>query len=83
MSMQHQYGFDIMNFRTGGSKCKSFWGRGATEDECLKDALRQAKQYAEQLTDKDYERARMRNREMYAPSRSSYEHRVVGHTLWR
>lgn len=80
---KQQYGFDILNTRTGGCRCKSFWGSGDSDEACKADALRQARAYAEQLTDKDYQKARMRDCSGYAPSRSSYEYQVVGSTRWR
>ena len=81
--IKQQYGFDILNTRTGGCRCKSFWGFGDNEEACKADALRQAQAYAEQLTEKDYQKARMHNRSGYAPSRSSYQYEVVGNTRWR
>lgn len=81
--IKQQYGFDILNTRTGGCRCKSFWGFGDNEEACKADALRQARAYAEQLTEKDYQKAKMRNRSGYAPSRSSYQYEVVGNTCWR
>jgi hypothetical protein len=80
---KHQYGFAVMNFRTGGTTRKSFWGRGVTEEECKKDALRQANAYAEQKTDEAYRKACMRDRSGYRPSSSSYEFQVVGCSLWK
>ena len=83
---KHQYGFAIMNWRTGGAKRKSFWGTGATEEECRKDAAAQAKSYADRLSNEAYEKAKMKGRmrgDHYAPSRSSYEFGVVGCSLWK
>lgn len=80
---KHQYGFAIMNFRTGGARRKSFWGTGATEADCKKDALSQANAYANQLTDQAYEKACRKDRSRYHPSRSSYEFQVVGCSLWQ
>lgn len=80
---KHQYGFGVMNGNTGGIRRKSFWGVGATEEECRKDASSQAKQYAEQLTDQAYDKAYRRDRSGYKPSRCSYQFRVVGCTLWQ
>lgn len=80
---KHQYGFAVMNFRTGGTTRKSFWGRGVNEEDCRKDALRQANAYAEQKTDEAYRKACMRDRSGYRPSRSSYEFQVVGCSLWK
>lgn len=80
---RHQYGFAVMNGCTGGCRRKSFWGRGATEEECKKDARRQAEAYASQLTDQAYEKACRRERSNYRPSRSSYEFQVVGCSLWQ
>lgn len=80
---KHQYGFAIMNFRTGGTRRKSFWGKGTTEADCKKDALSQANSYAEQLTDQAYDKACRKDRSGYRPSRSSYEFQVVGCSLWQ
>ena len=80
---RHQYGFGVMNGNTGGIRRKSFWGTGATEEECRKDASRQAKAYAERLTDQAYEKACQRDRSGYKPSRCSYRFQVVGCTLWQ
>jgi len=80
---RHQYGFAVMNGCTGGCRRKSFWGRGATEEECKKDARRQAEAYASQLTDQAYEKACRRERSNYRPSRSSYVFQVVGCSLWQ
>lgn len=80
---KHQYGFAIMNTRTGGCTRKSFWGRGSSEEECRRDAFVMAKAYAEQKTDVAYRKACMRDRSGYRPSRSSYEFEVVGCTLWK
>lgn len=80
---KHQYGFAVLNGCTGGCRRKAFWGRGATEEACRADALRQAKAYASQLTDQAYEKACRRERSNYRPSRSSYEFQVVGCTLWQ
>ena len=79
----HQYGFTVMNGCTGGCRRKSFWGTGATEEECKKDAFRQAKSYASRLTDQAYEKACSKNRGYGRPSRSSYEFQVVGCSLWK
>lgn len=79
---RHQYGFAIMNGCTGGCRRKSFWGTGATEEECKKNARCQAEAYASQLTDKAY--AKACNKSGYGrPSRSSYEFQVVGCSLWQ
>ena len=80
---RHQYGFAVMNGCTGGCRRKSFWGTGATEAECKKDAFRQAKSYASRLTDQAYEKACSKNRGYGRPSRSSYEFQVVGCSLWK
>ena len=80
---KHQYGFAVMNFRTGGCTRKSFWGLGANEEECRKDALRLANAYADQKTDEAYRKACARDKSGYRPSRSSYEFQVVGCTLWK
>ena len=80
---RHQYGFAVMNGCTGGCRRKSFWGTGATEEECKKDAFRQAKSYASRLTDQAYEKACSKNRGYGRPSRSSYEFQVVGCLLWK
>ena len=80
---RHQYGFAVMNGCTGGCRRKSFWGTGATEEECKKDAFRQAKSYASRLTDQAYEKACSKNRGYGRPSRSSYELQVVGCSLWK
>lgn len=80
---KHQYGFAVLNGCTGGCRRKAFWGSGATEEECRKDAFSQAKRYAEQLTDQAYEKACRRERSNYRPSRSSYKFQVVGCTLWQ
>lgn len=81
--LRHQYGFAVMNGNTGGCRRKSFWGTGLTEDECKKDASRQAHLYAEKLTDEAYEKAMRRNRGYGLPSRSSYQFQVVGCSLWK
>ena len=80
---RHQYGFAVMNGCTGGCRRKSFWGTGATEEECKKNARHQAEAYASQLTDKAYEKACSKNRGYGRPSRSSYEFQVVGCSLWK
>ena len=80
---RHQYGFAVMNGCTGGCRRKSFWGTGATEEECKKDAFRQAKSYASRLTDQAYEKACSKNRGYGRASRSSYEFQVVGCSLWK
>lgn len=80
---RHQYGFAVMNGCTGGCRSKSFWGTGATEEECKKNALRQAEAYASQLTDKAYAKACNKNSGYGRPSRSSYEFQVVGCSLWQ
>ena len=80
---RHQYGFAVMNGCTGGCRRKSFWGTGTTEEECKKDAFRQAKSYASRLTDQAYEKACSKNRGYGHPSRSSYEFQVVGCSLWK
>ena len=80
---RHQYGFAIMNGCTSGCRRKSFWGTGATEEECKKNARCQAEAYASQLTDKEYAKACSKNRGYGLPSRSSYEFQVVGCSLWQ
>ena len=80
---KHQYGFAVLNGCTGGVRRKSFWGTGTTEADCRKDASAQAHQYAGQLTDQAYNKACMRDRSGYRPSRSSYEFQVVGCSLWK
>lgn len=80
---RHQYGFGVMNGNTGGIRRKSFWGVGATEEECKKDARRQAEAYASRLTNQAYEKACSKNRGYGRPSRSSYEFQVVGCSLWQ
>ena len=80
---RHQYGFAVMNGCTGGCRRKSFWGTGATEEECKKDAFRQAKSYASRLTDQAYEKACSKNRGYGRPSGSSYEFQAVGCSLWK
>lgn len=83
MPERHQYGFAIMNGCTGGCCRKSFLGRGATEEECKRDALKQAEAYASQLTDQAYEKACSKSSGYGRPSRSSYEFQVVGCSLWQ
>ena len=80
---RHQYGFAIMNGNTGGCRRKSFWGKGETEEECKKDARRQADKYASKLTDQAYEKACRKNDCYGLPSRSSYKFQVVGCMLWK
>ena len=80
---RHQYGFAVMNGCTGGCRRKSFWGTGATEEECKKDARNQAETYASQLTDQAYEKACRKNCGYGLPSRSSYKFQVVGCSLWQ
>lgn len=80
---RHQYGFAVMNGCTGGCRRKSFWGTGATEEECKKNARRQAEAYASKLTDQAYAKACSKNRGSGLPSRSSYEFQVVGCSLWQ
>lgn len=80
---KHQYGFAVMNFRTGGSRKKSFWGHGINEEACKKDALSQANAYASKLTDEAYAKACRKDRGPGRPSRSSYEFQVVGCSLWQ
>ena len=57
-------------------------GTGATEEECKKNARRQAEAYASQLTDQAYAKACSKSR-YGRPSRSSYEFQVVGCSLWQ
>lgn len=80
---KHQYGFAIMNLRTGGIKRKSFWATGNTEDECKKKARQMAESYARAEAEKDYQKAQAKNRSPYALSRESYEFQVVGCSLWK
>lgn len=80
---KHQYGFAILNSRTGGCRRISFWGSGATENECKQAAICQAKAYAEKLSDQAYEKACQKERSNYRPSRSSYGFQVVGCSLWK
>ncbi len=80
---KHQYGFAILNGCTGGIRRKSFWGTGATEEECKKNASQQAREYANKLTDQAYEKACYKDRSGYRPSRSSYVFQVVGCSLWQ
>ena len=80
---RHQYGFAIMNGCTGGCRRKSFWGTGATKEECKKNARHQAEAYASHLTDKTYAKACNKNSGYGRPSRSSYEFQVVGCSLWQ
>ena len=80
---KHQYGFGVMNGNTGGIRRKAFWGYGASEPECKADAYRQARSYAEKLTDQAYEKACQRDRSGYKPSRCNYQFKVVGCTLWQ
>ena len=84
-NQKHQYGFAIMNYRTGGCRRKSFWGIGLTEADCKKEAARQAHQYAESLTEQAYQKAynKARSRGDYAPSYDSYRFQVVGCSLWK
>ena len=83
---KHEYGFAIMNWSTGRDRRKSFWGTGATEEECRKDAIRQADAYATRLSAEAYEKAKMKGRmhgDRCAPSRESYAFGVVGCSLWK
>ena len=80
---RHQYSFTVMNVYTGDYTRKSFWGCGVTEEECRKDALRQANTYADQKSDDTYRNACIFRRRGYLPSRSSYEFQVVGCSLWK
>lgn len=85
---KHQYGFAIMNWNTGRDRCYSFWGTGATEEECKKDARRQADAKASQLSEEAYQKARNKvlargNRSLGLPSHESYRFGVVGCTLWK
>lgn len=80
---KHQYNFSIMNFRTGKSRCKTFWGIGKDENECRIEARKQAKAYASKLTDEAYNKACLKEKSNYLPSRSSYEFDVVGCTLMK
>ena len=83
---RHQYGFAIMNWNTGRDRRKSFWGVGETEEDCRKDAKKQADAYASRLGDEAYEKAKMKGRmrgDHYAPSRESYKFGVVGCSLWQ
>lgn len=80
---KHQYGFSTMNCRTGSIKRKSFWGTGETENDCLGNARGKANDYARDQAEQAYNKARMKDRSGYAPSRSSYEFQVVGHSLWK
>ena len=82
---KHQYGFDIMNWRTGKTRVKSFWGYGETDEACKKDALMQARQYAASLSDAEYQKAydKARAKNDYPPSSESYRFQVVGHTRWK
>ena len=80
---KHQYGFAVLNGCTGGIRRKSFWGTGPTEDDCKRDAYRQAKSYASKLTDQAYDKACRKDTGYGRPSRSSYEFQIVGCTLWQ
>ena len=80
---KHRYGFGVMNDHTGGIRCKTFWGHGATEPECKADAYRQALSYTEKLTDQAYEKACQRDRSGCKPPRWSYQFNVIGCTLWQ
>lgn len=87
---KHQYGFAIMNWNTGRDRCYSFWGTGTTEEECKKDACRQADAKASQLSEEAYQKAREKaerkanGSRMYGlPSRESYRFGVVGCLLWK
>lgn len=80
---KHQYGFAIMNTRTGGIRRKSFWGSGKDENECRMNARKQANAYAKKLSDEAYEKACRKETSGYLPSRSSYQFQVVGSQLWQ
>lgn len=82
---KHQYGFAVMNWRTGNDRRKSFWGTGETEEDCKKDARRQANAYAEQLSEKAYQKAREQaiRKGEYLPSRECYKFGVTGCSLWK
>ena len=62
MDQKHQYGFAIMNCRTGGCRRKAFWGIGPTEPDCKKEAARQAHEYAKQLSEQAYQKAYQKQR---------------------
>lgn len=83
---KHQYGFSFMNGNTGGCRTKSFWGNGATEEECKKSAWEHAKVYNESLTDAAYNKAcnkAVRIGEYGMPSRESYKFQIVGCSKWQ
>ena len=80
---KHQYGFAIMNTRTGAIRRKSFWGSGKDENECKINARKQANAYAAKLGAEAYERACRKETSGYLPSKSSYEFQVVGCMLWK
>ncbi len=80
---KHQYGFAIMNCRTGVIKKKVFWATGNTEDECRKAARVMAKQYAQEQSDAYYEKEQQKNNSNYKLCRESYEFQVVGCSLWQ
>ena len=80
---KHQYGFAVMNCRTGGIRRKSFWGSGANEAECKDNARSQANAYASRLSNEAYDKACRSNRGLGLPSRSSYEFQIVSCSLWQ
>ena len=80
---KHQYGFAIMNCRTGGIKRKTFWSTGESEEECRESARKMAREYARQQAEMSYEKAEAKNRSNYKLSRESYQFQVVGCSLWQ
>jgi len=81
---RHQYGFSFMRCDTGGQRVHSFWGSGASEEECKADAHAQARAYASKYENELNEKARAKSRQRgdhYAPSHINV--RIVGCSLWR
>lgn len=77
---KHQFGFSFMNCTTGGQRVHSFWGTG-NQEEAKKSAFDQARAYAARYERELNDKARARNRSMYAPSHISVQ--IVGCSLWR
>lgn len=78
---RHQFGFGFMRGDTGGQRVHSFWGTGTNIESCKKDAFESARAYAYQYECELNEKARARNRSMYAPSHIDV--RIVNCSLWK
>lgn len=79
----HRYGFSFMRSDTGGQKVKAFTGRGATAQEALECARRQAAayrdRYANELNQKARDKAYARG-DRYRPSEIKVD--IVSRSEW-